>query len=289
MTAPTLCIGTAHWDLIARSAAPLPRGADVPGRIDRRPGGVALNVALALTALGRPVALVAALGRDPDGDALAALLAEAGVETRGLCRHPGRSDAYLAIEDGCGTLHAAVADCRALEAAGTALLDPLRDGRLAAPWPGGVVADGNLPAAVLARLIAHPATAAAPLALVAASPRKAVALAPLVGLRPMSLYLNRGEAEALCGAVFRDSRGAAEALVARGAAEAIVTDGPAAAAAAGPGATIVLAPPAVAARGATGAGDAFVAAHLDARAGGLDREAALAAALEAAARHIATV
>ena len=43
----------------------------------------------------------------------------------------------------------------------------------------------------------------------------------------------------------------------------------------------------MAARGATGAGDAFVAAHLAARADGLDPEAALAAALAAAARHVA--
>ncbi len=49
---------------------------------------------------------------------------------------------------------------------------------------------------------------------------------------------------------------------------------------------VTLAPPLVAARSVTGAGDAFVAAHLAARADGLAPEAALATALDAASRHI---
>ena len=65
-----------------------------------------------------------------------------------------------------------------------------------------------------------------------------------------------------------------------------MTDGAAAASAAGPGGCLTMAPPAVPARSVTGAGDAFVAAHLAARADGLDRKAALAAALAASARHI---
>ena len=53
--APFLCVGAAHWDIIGRTAVPLPPGADVPGRVTRQPGGVAQNVARALAALGRPV------------------------------------------------------------------------------------------------------------------------------------------------------------------------------------------------------------------------------------------
>lgn len=286
-TAGFLCIGAAHWDVIGRTLRPLAPGADVPGRVSRRPGGVACNVAVALAALGQPVALVAAVGRDTAGDALLAALAS--IDLRGICRAAGPTDTYVAIEGADGALHAGVADCRSLERAGTALLDPLGDGRLAAPgqpWRGTTVVDGNLPAAVLAALLAGPALAG-PVALVPASPEKSARLASLLGRRPVGLYLNRAEAEALAGAGFADSRAAAAAVTAAGmAAWAVVTDGAAPATAAAAGTIFSRTPPAVAARSVTGAGDAFVAADLAARAEGCDAAAALDRAIAAAARHL---
>ena len=285
--AAVLCAGAAHWDIIGRTAVALPHGADVPGRISRRPGGVALNIALALAALHRPVALIAAIGADLAGGDLAALITAAGIDGTGLYHHPGTSDCYVAIEDRNGALHAAVADCSGLEAVGLSLLAPLHDGRLATPWHGQIVIDGNLPAPVLHALLTDSATTDAPLALVPASPRKAAWLAPLLATRPLTLYLNRREAEVLCGQSFADSSAAAKALVGRGAAEAVVTDGSAAVAVAAPGGCLSLQPPPITVLSVTGAGDAFVAAHLAARADGLDREAALGAALGASARHVA--
>ena len=273
---PFVCVGAAHWDIIGRTAAPLPPGADLPGRIVRRPGGVALNVALALAALHRPVSLLAAVGTDAAAADLLRHLAGAGVDAAHIHRHDGPTDAYLAIEGPRGEVHAAVADCAGLEAAGTALLAPLRDGRVTGP----TVADGNLPLPVLDELLVRPS------ALVVASPGKAAALRRLLGPRAPAVYLNRREAEQICGAAFPDSRAAAAALLDHGAAEAIVTDGAAPATAALPHASVTLPPPPVATVGLTGAGDAFVAAHLVARADGLDPEAALRAALAAAARHI---
>ena len=161
--------------------------------------------------------LVAAVGRDAPGDALAADLAAAGVDCAWLHRHPGPTDAYLAIEGADGALHAAVADCAGLERAGAALLDPL----LASPAPGPIVADGNLPAVTLAALLAL----GRPLAFVPASPEKLAAVAPLLLAAAPTLYLNRAEAEALCGRRFPDTAAAAAAVLARGAAAAIVTDG----------------------------------------------------------------
>ena len=260
----------------------------MPGRIDRRAGGVALNIALALAGRGHPVALLAAVGRDAAGDDLVARIETAGIGIAGVHRHPGATDTYLAIEDARGELHAAVADCAGLERAGPALLDALRDGRLAAPWPGRIVADGNLPGPVLAALMADPATAGAPLALVPASSGKAAALALLRPARPVALYLNRIEAERVCGAAFPDSRSAARALRDRGIAEVIVTDGAAPATAADAAGFLTLPPPPVAARSVTGAGDAFVAAHLAARADGLGPQDALGRALDAAALHVAS-
>lgn len=275
-----LCVGAAHWDLIGRSAGPLGAGADVPGRVERQPGGVAQNVARALAALGRPARLIAAVGRDRPGDDLADSLASAGVDTTWLWRHDGPSDAYLAIEGPGGALHAAVADCRSLETAGPALLAPLRPGPR---WAGRVVADGNLPAATLVEVLALPG----PVAFVPASPAKLAALAPiLLAARPV-LYLNRAEAEVLGDRAFADSARAAAALHARTGAEVLVTDGPGPASAAADGATATLPVPSVAATSVTGAGDALVAAHLAARDDGLDTRAALAAALDAAVRHVA--
>lgn len=290
-----LVIGAAHWDLVARAWAPLSPGADVPGEVRRRPGGVALNIALGLAASlpGPPgaVDLVTALGRDAAGDELARIAEAAGIGTRGVFRHAGSTDRYVAIEAPEGGLHAAVADCGGLERAGTALLSALDERRVALPASGMLVLDGNLPETVIERAARHPAAAAARLAVVPASPAKAASLAPtlarILAARPVTLYLNRAEAEALTGAPFRDSHAAALALVTLGAEAAVVTDGPAPATHADAAETISLAPPAVAVAGVTGAGDAFVARHLAARVAGLAPAPALCAALAAAARHVA--
>jgi sugar/nucleoside kinase (ribokinase family) len=276
---PFLCAGAAHWDVIGRTDLPLPPGADVPGRVRRQPGGVAQNIARALAALGRPVLLVSAVGRDPAGDELAADLAAAGIDIGALHRHDGPTDTYLALEGPGGALHAGIADCAGLDRVGAALLAPLPHGHL--------VLDGNLPAPALAAFLRRPA---ASLALVPASPEKAARIAALVArslaARPATLYLNRAEAEAIAGRPFPDTRAAATALVALGATEALVTDGPRPATAAGPTDSVTLPPPPVAAASVTGAGDALVATHLAARTGGLDPESALRAALAAAARHV---
>jgi sugar/nucleoside kinase (ribokinase family) len=289
MPAPILCVGAAHWDLIGRAAGPLGPGADAPGRIERRPGGVAANVALALAALGRPAALLSAVGRDGPGERLVEALAGQGVDCTHLLRHAGPTDGYLAIEDGAGELFAAVADCAGLERAGIAVLRPLLDGPLAddaRPWRGWIVIDGNLPGAAQDALLRAPATRSARLALVPASPAKAARLGPALVAPNVTLYLNRREAEALCRQTFPDSRAAAAALVERGAAEAIVTDGAAPVTHASRGHVLSLPPPPVATRSLTGAGDAFLAAHLAARDDGLAPEPALRAALAASARHI---
>lgn len=286
MHPPFLVAGAAHWDIVARAAAPLSPGADVPGRIIRRPGGVALNIALGLAAAGQPVTLIAAIGSDSAGDALAALIAAGGVGTGCLRRFAGETDAYVAIETGNGTLHAAVADCTGLERTGPSLLAAL-DAGLPMRSTGTLVLDGNLPAQVLERAAAHPGTAAARIALVPASPAKAARFAPIIARRPSALYVNREEAEVLAGRPLPDSHAAALALRALGAESAIVTDGAAPATSADAGGAITLAPPGTTGGGVTGAGDCFVARHLAARADGLEPASALCAALAAAARHLA--
>lgn len=279
---PILCVGAAHWDVIGRAGAPLAVGGDVPGRIERRMGGVALNVALALADIGRAAALISAVGRDGGGDALIAEAEARGVDCGGLTRFDGPSDAYLVIEGLGGEVFAAVADCAGLERVGRDVLAALR----ARGWAGRMVVDSNLPEAVLEEILRGAALAGAEIAFAPASPGKADRLAAVFGARRGAVYLNRREAEALCGVVFAGSRDAALALVARGAIEAIVTDGAGAASHAWAAGVVERAPPAVAPRSLTGAGDAFLAAHLVAREAGHGPAAALDAALAATARHI---
>jgi pseudouridine kinase len=278
MPTEVACIGSAHWDIVARAALPLSPGADLPGRILRRPGGVALNVALGLGRAGVACEILTVLGRDAEGDALARLAVEAGVNAAFVRRTDAPTGRYVAVDAPDGGLFAAVADCAALDAGAEALADALA----ARPLPPAVVADGNLEAQTLARLAALPL---ARLVLVAASPAKAPRLRAAIARGRADVVINRGEAEALLGRPLRDSRIAAAALCAAGAREAVVTDGAAAASRMGPGIAATLPPPA-ATGGTTGAGDAFAAALIAADLAGLAPDAALAQALGAGAHHL---
>jgi pseudouridine kinase len=281
-TGAVVCIGAAHWDVIARTSAPLAPGADVPGRIARRPGGVALNVALALAGLGQRPVLLSAIGRDAAGDALIEGVSARGVDCDHVIRHEGSTDCYVAIEGSDGGMFAAIADCAGLEAAGGAVLAPLFDGRVAGP--GQIVVDGNLPVPVLDRIASG--WLEARLAVVPASPGKADRLRAILTAPNATVYLNRLEAEVICGAGFDGSLAAAAALRARGMADVVVTDGSAQVTRSNANLTLSVTPPEVITRSLTGAGDVFLAAHLGAVARGLDPQAALHEAANAAARHI---
>ncbi|MTH35038.1 kinase [Paracoccus limosus] len=286
-----LCVGAMLWDIIGHAARAVSPGEDLAGRIVQRPGGVALNVALALARQGLQPAILAAVGRDAPGEALLAEAARLGVRTEWIWRDSGRAtDTYMAIETPEGLL-AAIADAQGLEAAGAAVVAPLRDGRLgsaARPWVGTLIADGNLTPAVFAELAADPCLAGAQLRLVPASPTKAQSLQPLLRHPQAIFHLNRLEAEALAGRPLADAAEAAGALLHMGVHRALVTDGPRAVADGLAGASLLLrAPPPVVARRVTGAGDAFLAGHVMAELAGHDRAAALDAALNAAAAHVA--
>jgi len=286
-----LCIGAMLWDVIGRAARVMAHGADVPGRIRHIPGGVALNVALAMARQGLAPVILSAVARDAEGEALTAAAMAGGVDCRWLARDTGQpTDTYMAIEDPDG-LVAAIADAWGLEAAGEAILAPLRDGRLgaaAAPWQGVAVIDGNLTPAMLRACLDEPGLSRADLRLVPASPGKAERLRPLLAAPRVTTYVNRIEAEILAGRPFPDAATAAEGLVALGAGRVLVTDGmhPAAEAARGLP-TLTAAPPPVAIARVTGAGDTLLAAHLAAEGRGLARGPALAHAVAAAAAHVA--
>ncbi|MEO0831279.1 MAG: PfkB family carbohydrate kinase, partial [Pseudomonadota bacterium] len=150
-----LCIGAVLWDVIGRRDGAMAEGDDRPGQITRAPGGVALNVAMALRRSGLRPALLSAVGEDANGTELLAECAKMGLETSYVLRSATTpTDSYMAIE-AKGRLIAAIADARGLERAGDRILDALSDGRLGsetAPYAGPVALDGNLTTDLLARI-----------------------------------------------------------------------------------------------------------------------------------------
>lgn len=282
-----LCIGSVLWDVIGRSSAVMRLGSDVPGRITRLPGGVALNIAMMLARFGMRPALLSCIGRDSQGEDLMAACRHLGLETGLIYRSDDLpTDRYMAIE-GANGLIAAIADAHSLEAAGARILRPFEDGRLPAPYTGLVALDGNLTLGLLSDIAASPVFARADLRVAPASPGKADRLRPLIGHPGATLYVNLEEAGLLCQAEFADAGVAAEGMVARGAARAVVTDGGRMAAEATRGAGVLTsAPPQVMVTRVTGAGDTFMAAHIAAESRGAGRAAALDEAIHRAAIYV---
>lgn len=286
-----LCIGSVLWDVIGRSPAQMRLGSDVPGRISRLPGGVAMNIAMTLARFGLRPALLSAIGRDPEGDELIAAARHLGLETGFVYRSDDLpSDRYMAIE-GANGLIAAIADAHSLEAAGDKILRPLADGRLGsaeAPHAGLIALDGNLTTALLAEIARSPLFAAADLRVAPASPGKAERLLPLMRHPGATLYVNLEEAGILCQGQFASSRAAAEGLIARGAARVLVTDGARDSTDARAGAEPLTRPAReVQVARVTGAGDTFMAAHIVAESRGASPLKALSRAQEAAAAYVA--
>ena len=284
-----LCIGSVLWDVIGRSPSHMEKGADVPGRIIRLPGGVALNIAMTLARFGMRPALLSTVGRDAEGADLIAQCAGLGLETAHIYRSEDLpTDRYMAVE-GANGLIAAVADAHSLEAAGAKILTPLRAGPLgsaAAPYAGPIALDGNLTEQLLEEIAHDPALAAADLRVAPASPGKAERLLPFLRAARGTLYVNLEEAGILCQRSFDTAEAAAQALCDRGAARALVTHGADLAADASAGLVLTRAPQKVMVTRVTGAGDTFMAAHIASEAQGADRPTALARALDAAAQYV---
>lgn len=284
-----LCIGSVLWDVIGRAPSVMRMGSDVPGRITRLPGGVAMNIAMTLRRFGLTPALLTSIGRDEEGTELLASCRRMGLVTDHVHLSDDLpTDRYMAIE-GANGLIAAVADAHSLEAAGDKILRPLADGRLGsaeAPYGGVVALDGNLTESLLSEIAVSPLFARADLRVAPASPGKAERLMPLIACPRATLYVNMEEAGLLCMARFASAPEAAAALVARGAARVLVTDGGRTAAEAGRDGLRTAEPPEVLVTRVTGAGDTFMAAHIAAERRGVSGEAALTEALRAAADHV---
>ncbi len=288
-TQHVVCIGSVLWDIVGRSSRNMALSHDVPGHIERRPGGVALNIAMALASQNLSSTLLSAVGQDLDGATLVDQCIAMGLGTELLYRPTDLpTDQYMAIEAENG-LVAAIADAHSLEKAGDHILAPLSDGRLGsekAPYAGLVALDGNLTAELLDEISQSPLFCNADLRIAPASPGKAERLLPFVKNSRGTLYVNLIEAEILCQQKFDNSALAAKTLLAKGAARVLVTDGGRDASFADAEICVSHTPPAVTVTRITGAGDTFMAAHIAAEATGATPDTALQRALESAARYV---
>ncbi|MGI9367870.1 MAG: PfkB family carbohydrate kinase [Ruegeria sp.] len=288
-TTEILCIGSVLWDIIGRSASHMRQGSDVPGRITRLPGGVALNVAMTLVRFGLTPTLLTAVGRDPEGDELVHACTRQGMITDHIYRSQDLpTDRYMAVE-GANGLIAAIADAHSLEAAGAKILRPLMHGPLGfenTPYEGPIALDGNLTLQLLEEIAQSPAFARADLRVAPASPGKAERLLPFLKHARATLYLNLEEAGLLCQREFSNSAAAAVGLLDRGALRVLVTDGGNSATVGDAEGILTKTPPSVLVTRVTGAGDTFMAAHIAAEANGANNEEALSRALHAAATYV---
>lgn len=289
MTAEVLCIGSVLWDVIGRSGAVMRVGSDVPGRITRLPGGVAMNIAMTSRRFGLRPVLLTAIGRDEEGEELIAAANRLGMETGYTYRSDDLpTDIYMAVE-GANGLIAAIADAHSLEAAGDKILRPLADGRLGsaeAPYAGIIALDGNLTEDLLAEIAQSPLFRKADLRVAPASPGKAERLLPLMACPQATIYVNLEEAGLLCQDEFASAEEAVRAMLARGAAKVLVTDGGRTAAQGTPEALVTADPPQVLVTRVTGAGDTFMAAHIAAERRGEGPAEALVTALRSAADYV---
>ena len=248
-----------------------------------------MNIAMTLARFGLSPALLTAIGRDAEGEELIAACKARGLITETAYRSDDLpTDVYMAVE-GANGLIAAIADAHSLEAAGSKILAPLSDGRLAtvdAPYSGPVALDGNLTIDLLSEIASSPLLSKADLRVAPASPGKAERLQPFVQRGRGTLYVNLEEAGLLCQTTFDHSSDAARGLIAKGADRVLVTNGGSDASEGHAESVISRTPPQVLVTRVTGAGDTFMAAHIVAEFSGSPREEALEKALHAAATYV---
>ncbi len=277
--------GGATIDRIAETAAPPVMGASNPGHVRRLPGGVGFNVATIVARLGIAARLVTRVGADPDGEAIIAACAAAGVDTSGVGISADKPTAgYHAAFDDRGELIIGIADMDVCAELTPAAIGPA----VASGGDDFWVVDANLPEETLTVLVEQAAAAGTPVAALAVSPVKAVRLAPILD-RLTFLFANRREAAALTGQD-PNRAGSATALAAELSrtrmTRIVVTAGGEPVIAARAGETRAFIPLKAAVRAVNGAGDSFAAGTIAAMTEGRSLNDAIRSGLAAAALTI---
>ena len=286
-----ICIGSVLWDVIGRSSVKMNLAADRPGKIIRIPGGVALNLAMSLQKNGFNSLILSAIGKDQEGDQLIEQLKLRGIITNYIYRTKDfPTDSYMAIE-GSNGLIGAIADTNTLERSEDNILSPLKNGTLGdvkKPWRGLIALDGNLTETLLNKINFDPIFSNADLRIAPASSGKALRLRRCLNGNVGTFYVNLEEANLILNENHKNSELAAQALTNIGVRRAIVTNGKKPVTVSEKNNLISLTPPVVDVTRITGAGDVFMASHIQAEMVGKKNESAIRSALNQTAEYISS-
>jgi pseudouridine kinase len=252
-------IGGATVDLKGRPLSALKPHTSNIGVLEKSTGGVALNIALNLAALGAEPLFISLLGDDSEGDYVRDRCRRAGLDTGHIITLPGgRTAVYEAILDEHGELYAGISAMALFDRLTPDLLrihEPLlREAPL-------VIIDANPPQETIAYLSSLAALDAIPLWMEPTSFDKCRKISGhLAGVSYISP--NREELEALAGRSLEteaDVSAAARQIVGSGVREVFVTLGREGVLHLNGHSAKVLKTPVLEALDVTGAGDAFVA------------------------------
>ncbi|MCE7028073.1 PfkB family carbohydrate kinase [Jiella avicenniae] len=260
-----LLLGAAHVDRRAKADGPFHPGASNPGVLADSPGGSAFNAAVALRAMGCPVAFVGARGGDADGRRIAAEIEACGLRDLSATFLDRKTPTYTAVLDDHGELVAGVADMALYELLGPKLLKR-RNVRDAIAAADALIIDANLPAATIAAAVE--AAGERPVSAIGVSPAK---VRRLLGVLPRlsALFVSRAEAAALVEVTAATNLGLiAELLAELGTRRAVISDGALEAVVLDAGKLVFQRPPIVRPRDVTGAGDTLAAVASAAHLGG---------------------
>ncbi len=275
-------IGGAAVDMKGLAGAPLKPGASNLGAFRKSTGGVGLNIALNLAALGAEPVFISLVGDDGEGDFITARCREAGLAVDHVARVAGETTAvYEAILDANGELFAGISAMSIFDRLTPAFLAPHAELIASAPL---VVLDANPPEATTAWLAALARNRGTPVWLEPTAfdtcVRQRDHLAGVAWISP-----NLEELEALAGHAVdtpADMVAAAQALRVRGVGEVFVTRGEGGVLHVHAGGADAVQTPVIAARDVTGAGDAFAAGTAYGLLQGLDSTRALRCGLATA-------
>ena len=281
-----ICVGGVLWDIIGSVETDFKFSQDKPGAIIKKPGGVAFNIAQKLSKFGLKPIILSAIGNDAEGNQLINHCQRHGFDMQYVfLSSKYATDRYIAIEDKNG-LFAAVADVRCLELECCETIKPLTDGRLAS-LKSVIIIDGNLPSKQLFDIAKSSVLSNCALKLVPASAEKVERLKVFCQRPSTVLYCNLNEAECLTGQKYENSLTASRGLLDIGFSRVVVTNGPKFACEAEYNMQpIIQTPSEVKIIRVTGAGDVFMASHINAELSGCSREEALAAAIKAAGNYV---
>ncbi len=220
-----LVIGSASRDVKGRPNTEIKQGVSNPGRVHRRVGGVARNIAENLARLEVETILLTAVGRDSSGKHVIKNCEASGINTSHIRIISGaRTSSYMMLMQANGDLLAAISDFEVIESIDA---DYLESCAALFQSAGMIVIDATLSPAALAKVFEMAARYDVRVCADPTSPILAGRLCDYIG----QLYMvcpNAAETTALCGLDspahdFESAMNAARHLVSLGTKIAVVT------------------------------------------------------------------